>query len=64
MKMDIQRLKVLLSAFVVRRSCSGFDALDSKVYDGNYEVVIQMLKQKYDNRNFVIQSHIGSILVR
>lgn len=48
------------------RSCLDGPALDlvrsTPVCDGNYEVVIQLLKQRYDNRSLVIQSHIRSIL--
>ncbi|CAI6352353.1 unnamed protein product [Macrosiphum euphorbiae] len=32
------------------------------VCDTNYEAVIQLLKQRYDNQSMVIQSHIRSIL--
>lgn len=52
--------------FYYLRSCLEGAALDlvrsTPVCDGNYEVVIQMLKQRYDNRSLVIQSHIRSIL--
>lgn len=30
--------------------------------DANYEVAIECLKQRYDNRSLVIQSHIRSLL--
>jgi len=32
------------------------------ISDGNYEAVIQRLKQRYDNKSLIIQSHIKSIL--
>lgn len=48
------------------RSCLEGPALDlvrlTPVCDGNYELVIQTLKQRYDNRSLMIQSHIRSIL--
>lgn len=48
------------------RSCLEGPALNlvrsTPVCDGNYELVIQTLKQRYDNRSLMIQSHIRSIL--
>ncbi|XP_008182965.1 uncharacterized protein LOC103309405 [Acyrthosiphon pisum] len=48
------------------RSCLREQALDLvqsiPISDGNYEVVLSRLKQRYDNKSLVIQSHIRSIL--
>lgn len=52
--------------FYYLRSCLSDQALDLvqsiPISDGNYEVVLEKLKQRYDNKSLVIQSHIRSIL--
>lgn len=52
--------------FYYLRSCLSDQALDLvksiPVSDGNYEAVLQRLKQRYDNKSLIIQSHIRSIL--
>jgi len=52
--------------FYYLRSCLERPALDlvrsTPVCDGNYEAVIGLLKQRYDNPSLVIQFHIRSIL--
>lgn len=52
--------------FYYLRSCLSDQALDLvqsiPISDGNYEVVLEKLKRRYDNKSLVIQSHIRSIL--
>lgn len=52
--------------FYYLRSCLSEQALDLvqsiPISDGNYEVVLEKLKQRYDNESLVIQSHVRSIL--
>lgn len=52
--------------FFYLRSCLEGAALDLvraiPVSDGNYDVIIEQLIRRYDNRSLVIQSHIRSIL--
>ncbi|XP_016657556.1 uncharacterized protein LOC107882922 [Acyrthosiphon pisum] len=52
--------------FYYLRSCLQGQALDLvrsiPINDGNYSVVVERLKQRYDNPSLVIQSHIRSLL--
>lgn len=51
--------------YYLRSSISGpaLDLIKSiPMTDANYEVAIERLKQRYDNRSLVIQSHIRSLL--
>jgi len=52
--------------FYYLRSCLSGPSLDLvrsiPISDGNYSVAVERLKQRYDNRSLVIQSHIRSLL--